>query len=69
MVQSLARLIETKITCEPVGHPYYRLKIHTTAKWACVGRSSVGWPIEYTSAALISATELITRYYSNEKLA
>ena len=34
-------------------------------------RSSVGLhqPIEYTLTALISATELITRYYSNEKLA
>ena len=38
---------------------------------ACVGRSSVGLhqPIEYTLTALKSATELITRYYSNEKLA
>ena len=47
------------------------LKIHTTVKCACVGRSSVGlhWPIEYTLTGLISATELITRYYSNEKLA
>ena len=26
-------------------------------------------PIEYTLPALISATELITKYYSNEKLA
>ena len=26
-------------------------------------------PIEYTLTAIISATELITRYYSNEKLA
>ena len=36
-----------------------------------MGRSSVGLhkPIEYTLTALISATELITRYYSNEKLA
>ena len=47
------------------------IKIHTTVKCACVGRSSVGlhWPIEYTLTVLISATELITRYYSNEKLA
>ena len=47
------------------------LKNHTTAKRACVGRSGVGlhYLIEYTLTVLISATELITRYYSNEKLA
>ena len=47
------------------------MKIHTTAKWACVGQSGVGLhqPIEYTLTALISVTELITRYYSNEKFA
>ena len=45
------------------------LKIHTALKCACVGRSSVGLHyIEYTLTPLISATELITRYYSNEKL-
>ena len=40
-------------------------------KCVCVGRSSVGLhqPIECTLTALISATELNTRYYSNEKLA
>ena len=40
-------------------------------KCACVGWSSVGLhqPIECTLTALILATELITRYYSNEKLA
>ena len=57
-------------------HYYYyclmkMLKINTTAKWACVGRSGVGVhkPIEYTLTALTSATELITRSYSNEKSA
>ena len=36
-----------------------------------MGLSGVGLhsPIEYTLTALISATELITRYYSIEKLA
>ena len=45
--------------------------MHTAVKCACVGRSSVGlhYPIEYPLTALISAAELITRYYSNEKLA
>ena len=51
--------------------PWCLLKIHTTAKWAYVGRSSVGLhdPIEYTLPTLISATELITRYFSKEKFA
>ena len=54
--------------CTMAPHP---LKIHTAVKCTCVGRSSVGLhqPIEYTLTALISASELITRYYSNEKLA
>ena len=46
----------------------YSFKNHTTAKWACVGRSSVGLglhqPIEYTLTPLLSATALITIYYA-----
>ena len=36
-----------------------------------MGRSGVDlhWPIKYTLTPFMSATELITRYYSNEKLA
>ena len=46
------------------------LQIHTAVKCACMGRSSVDLhqPMESTLTAIISVTELITRYYSNEKL-